>query len=133
MRKRSLKNNKKYDENIISSLKALPVPLKSFDNHSIYFEENKRNESIFQHIAKQKHKLKTTDIKSIPKIINDINSIKNDNKKSIFRNYLGERPKKNAKLKYIKIVTKKVKENVEIVITIYLLKNKSLEKNKKSR
>ena len=111
MRKRSVKNKKNYDENIISALKALPVPLKTFDNHEVIFEENKRNESIFQHIGKQKHKLKTADIKAIPQIVDNRNSIKNDNKKKIFRNYLGERPKKNAKLKYIKIVTKKVKPN----------------------
>ena len=131
MRKRSVKS-KYYDENILAALKSLPVPLKTFDNHEIYFEENKRNESIFEHIARQKHKLKTEDIKAIPKIVSNRDSIKNDNKKSIFRNYLGERPKKNAKLKYIKIVTKKIKPNIESIITIYLIKNKNIAKTKKN-
>jgi hypothetical protein len=133
MRKRSVKNNRYCDENIVKALKELPVPLKTFDDHEILFDENKRNESIFEHISKQKHKLKTSDIKQIPKIINDKNSLISDNKKNIFRNYLGQRPKKTSKLKYIKIVTKKVKSNVEKVITIYLIKNKNVEKKKKNR
>ena len=130
MRKRSVKKNKYYDENILNALKVLPVPLKTFDNHNVTFEENKRNETIFEHISKQKHKLKKSDIEAIPKVLKDKNSLQIDNKKSVFRNYVGERPKKNAKLKYIKIVTKKLKESVEVIIAIYLIKIKSVAKNK---
>ena len=127
MRKRSVKS-KDYDENIIASLKSLPVPLKTFDGHDVVFEKDKRSETIIQHISKQKHKLKKSDVEAIPKILRDRNSLQKDNKKSIFRNYVGGRPKKNAKLKYIKIVTKKIKDNIESVITIYLIKIKNVEK-----
>ena len=131
MRKRSIKNNKYCDENIIQALKELPVPLKTFDNHEIVFNDNKRYESIFEHISKEKHGFKVNDIKEIPNILKDKNSMQKDNKKSSFRNYVGSRPKKSAKLKYIKIVTKKINDNIESVITIYLLKNKSIAKKKK--
>ena len=133
MRKRSVKKSKISDENIVSALKALSVPLKTFDNHEVYFEENKRNESIFNHIGKQKHRLKISDIKAIPSILKDRNSLSKDVKKSVFRNYEGKRPKKNAKLKYIRIVTRKISTVKEVITTIYLLKNKNIAKNKKRR
>ena len=133
MRKRSVKKNKTSDENIVAALKDLPVPLKTFDNHDVYFEENKRNESIFDHISKQKHRLKISDIKAIPSILKDRNSLSKDVKKSVFRNYEGKRPKKNAKLKYIRIVTRKISTVKEVITTIYLLKNKNIAKNKKRR
>lgn len=133
MRKRSVKKSKISDENIVSALKALSVPLKTFDNHEVYFEENKRNESIFNHIGKQKHRLKISDIKAIPSILKDRNSLSKDVKKSVFRNYEGKRPKKNAKLKYIRIVTRKISTVKEAITTIYLFKNKNIAKNKKRR
>ena len=133
MRKRSVKNKKNYDENIISALKVLPVPMKTFDNHEVYFEENKRNESIFEHIGKQKHRLKISDIKAISTILKDRNCLTKDAKKSVFRNYEGRRPKKNAKLKYIRIITRKITSLKEVITTIYLLKNKNIAKRKKSR
>ena len=117
MRKRSVKKSKISDENIVSALKALSVPLKTFDNHEVYFEENKRNESIFNHIGKQKHRLKISDIKIIPSILKDRNSLSKDVKKSVFRNYEGKRPKKNAKLKYIRIVTRKISTVKEPLIS----------------
>jgi len=132
MRKRSVKS-KYYDENILAALKSLPVPLKSFDNHEIMFDSNKRYEPIFNHISKENHRFKIPDILEIRKIVKNKKSLQKDNKKSIFRNYIGNRPKKNARLKYIKIVTKKVSENKETVVTIYLIKNKNIEKHKKNR
>ena len=132
MRKRSVKKNKDYDENIINALKTMSTPLKTFDNHEVSFEKDKRNESIFEHIGKQKHRLKLTDIKAIPQILKDSKSLTKDVKKSVFRNYEGKRPKKNAKLKYIRIVTRKIGPVKEVITTIYLFKNKSVEKKKKS-
>ncbi len=118
MRKRSVKS-KYYDENILAALKSLPVPLKTFDNHEILFDSGKRYEPIFNHISKENHRFKIPDILEIPKIVKNKKSLQKDNKKSIFRNYIGNRPKKNARLKYIKIVTKKVSENKETIVTIY--------------
>lgn len=133
MRKRSVKNNKKYDENVLNSLKSLPVSFKTFDNHEVIFGKGKRYETIFEHISKQKHKFKTSDIKTIPKILNSKKSLQKDNKKNIFRNYIGDRPKKNTRLKYIKIVTLKVSDNKEVIVTIYLVKNKYVAKKNKNR
>ena len=84
MRKRSVKNNKFYDENIVMALKSLPIPLKTFDNHDVTFEKDKRNESIFEHIANQKHKLKISDVKAIQVILKDKNSLTKDSKKRCF-------------------------------------------------
>ena len=131
MRKRSVKKNKYYDENILNALKVLPVPLKTFDNHDVTFEENKRNETIFEHIGKQKHRFKLSDIKVIPQILRDPKSLKKDAKKNVFRNYEGKRPKKNAKLKYIRIITRKIGPNKEVISTIYLFKNKNVANKKK--
>ena len=131
MRKRSVKKSKYYDENIMSALKSLPVPLKTFDNHNVTFEEDKRNESIFEHIGKQRHRLKLSDIKAIPTILRDPKSLAKDSKKSVFRNYEGKRPKKNAKLKYIRIVTRIIGPIKEVITTIYLFKNKTVANKKK--
>ena len=131
MRKRSIKTNKNYDENIVKALKSLPQPLRTFDNQLVTFEKDKRYEPIFEHIGKQKHRMKVTDILAIPQILKDPHSLAKDVKKSIFRNYEGKRPKKNAKLKYIRIITRKVGLNKEVITTIYLFKNKSVEKRKK--
>jgi len=125
-------NKNKYDENIVKALEELSKPLKSFDGHNIYFEENKRYETIFEHISNQKHKFKVSDIKAIPKIVSNKNSLQKDNKKDTYRNYIGERPKKNAKLKYIKIVTLLINSKKEIITTIYLIKNKFVAKKNKN-
>ena len=130
MRKRSIKNNKYYDENIVKALKELPFPLKTFDNHDVGFNKDKRYESIFEHISREKHGFKVIDIKEIPKILKNKSSLKKDAKKKVFRNYVGERPKKNAKLKYIKIITRLLKGNKEEIETIYLIKNKLVAKKK---
>ena len=119
MRKRSVKN-KYFDENIVAALKALSIPLKTFDNYEVYFGKNKRHESIYTHISKERHRFKVNDIKAIPKILSNKNCLQKDEKKKIFRNYVGERPKKNAKLKYIKIITCLIKGNREEIETIYL-------------
>ncbi len=110
------------DENIVSALKNLPIPLLAFDGKLIYFEENKRKESIFEHIANKKHRLRISDINEIPKILKDKNSLQNDKKKKVFRNYIGRRTKKNDKMKYIKIVTRSCGDEKEVITSIYLLK-----------
>ena len=130
MRKRSVKDKKYFDENIVVALKSLPLPLKTFDNHEVEFNKDKRYETLFQHISNQKHRFKVNDIKAIPKILKDKNSLQKDEKKKVFRNYVGDRPKKNAKLKYIKIITRIIKGNREEIETIYLIKNKSVAKKK---
>ena len=116
--------NHKFDENIVIALKALAVPLMTFDNHFIYFEENKRKESIYEHIANKKHRFCVSDIACIPTILKDKNSLQQDKKKGIFRNYVGRRKKKNDKAKYIKIVTRLSKNCTEVVTSIYLIKEK---------
>ena len=131
-KKRKLNISFKYDIHIIEALKNLPVPLTTFDDHEVYFVNNKRNETIFEHISNQKHGFKVSDINEIPLILKDTNSLKFDVKKKIFRNYVGKRPKKNAKLKYIKIITRKMKGNKEIIETIYLIKNKSIERKRRN-
>ena len=130
MRKRSVKDKKYFDENIVGALKSLSLPLKTFDNHDVEFNKDKRYETLFQHISNQKHRFKVNDIKEIPKILKDRKSLQNDEKKKVFRNYVGDRPKKNAKLKYIKIITRIMKGNKEEIETIYLIKNKSIAKKK---
>ena len=42
---------KEYDKHIIEELEKLPIPLKSFDGHDVLFDENKRDETIFEHIS----------------------------------------------------------------------------------
>ena len=49
-----MKKNREYDQNIINALKALPSPLKTFDGHNVFFDIDKRDETIFEHIANKK-------------------------------------------------------------------------------
>ena len=84
-----------YDVHIINALKALPVPLLTFDKHEVYFDEDKRNETIYQHIANKGHHLHVVDIKKITKILLDELSLKDDKKSNNFRTYIGLRGKMN--------------------------------------
>ena len=117
-------NSKKYDENIIDALNKLPIPLITFDGSRVVFVENKRDETIFEHIARKAHRFRVSDIETIPKILKDKKSLQPDKKKSVFRNYVGRRVKKNDKTKYIKIVTRKTGDKKESVVSIYLVKEK---------
>lgn len=116
---------KEYDDNIIAALKKLPVPLKTFDGHDVVFEENKRHETIFQHVANKKHHLHIVDIILIQSILLNKNSLVSDRNGHKYRTYIGRRTKKKERLKYIKITTKIRKNNQESVITIHAVKNNS--------
>ena len=124
MHKRKKNNiNEKYDEHIIEALKKLPKPLKTFDDHNVYFNVDKRKETIFEHIANKKHHLHETDISQIPIILKDIKCLKNDRYGSKFRNYIAKRKKRKEKKKFLKIVTELKKNNNESITTICCVKN----------
>ena len=112
-----------FDQNIISALKKLPVPLKSFDGHDVLFTIDKRYETIFEHIANKKHHLHLVDIEIIQSILNNKLCLKSDRNGHHYRTYIGKRKKRNERLKYIKITTQIISGNKEIVITIYPIKN----------
>ena len=117
------KKNREYDQNIIEALKDLPVPLKTFDRHDVYFDVNKRDESIFEHIANKKHRLHVVDIKIIPRILADRLCLKTDKNGKRFRTYIGRRGKTKEKPKYLKIVTLLGKNKKESVYSVYLVKS----------
>lgn len=109
----------KYDIHIIKALKSLNVPLITFDGHEVYFDEDKRRESIYEHIANKEHHLHVVDIKRIPKILKNIMSLSEDKYGIDFRCYIGKRGKKNEKQLNLKIVTKLKSNNKESIVTIY--------------
>lgn len=117
------KLDRKFDQNIVDALKKLPVPLKSARGSEIYFDNDKRYESIFEHIANKNHHLTIKDIKAIPAILLDKNSLKLDRSGKKFSTYIGRRGKQKERIKYMKIVTQKGREKRESVVTIYLIKN----------
>ncbi|MBQ9266482.1 MAG: hypothetical protein IJ186_05440 [Bacilli bacterium] len=110
--------NNKYDENIIKALKQLKIPLKNFKGNDVYFDKDKRGETIYEHIANKNHHLYVKDIVEIPKILLDKKSSKNDKKNRQFCNYIGKRGKKKEKAKYLKIVTRVKQVNKEFIITV---------------
>ena len=71
---------KEFDLNIIEALKSLPHPLKTFDGHEVLFDENKRHETIFEHIANKNHHLHVADIHQISSIL-----LCNERKRSSYR------------------------------------------------
>lgn len=117
------KIDREFDQNIVDALKKLPVPLKSARGSEIYFDNDKRYESIFEHIANKSHHLTIKDIKTIPVILLDKNALKLDRSGKKFSTYVGRRGKQKERIKYMKIVTQKGKGKRESVITIYLTKN----------
>ena len=116
------KKTKEYDQNIIAALKKLHIPLKTFDGHEIYFDVDKRDETIYEHISDKKHHLFVVDIQRIPLILKDSLSLKPDRNGKRYRNYIGRRGKKNERLKYIRICTEIHKNKKESVVTIYPVK-----------
>ena len=117
-----MKKNREYDQNIINALKALPVPLKTFDGHNVFFDINKRDETIFEHIANKYHYLHVIDIKVIPAILLNKDSLKKDRSVKRFRTYIGKRGKKKEKAKYLKVVTLLGKNKKESIYSVYLVK-----------
>ena len=113
---------REYDKHIIEELEKLPIPLKTFDNHNVLFDQNKRHETIYEHIANKKHHLHTKDIQQIPKILEQRKNLKKDKKGNKFRTYISKREKQKERLKYIKITTRINKNNQESIITINLIK-----------
>ncbi len=113
----------KYDKHIIEELKKLPVPLKTFDGHDVYFDQDKRRETIYEHIANKKHHLHVKDIYQIPIILKNKNCLVRDKKGKKFRSYIGKREKRKERLKYIKITTKLCINNKESIVTINPIKN----------
>ena len=114
--------NSKYDEHIIEELKKLPKSLKTFDDHIVNFDANKRKETIYEHIANKRHRLHTIDIKQIPTILLNKESLKNDRNGKKNRSYVGKRSKQKEKKKYLKIVTTVNKNKTESVVTICTVK-----------
>ena len=114
----------KYDLHIIEALKKLPKPLKTFDGHNVNFDVDKRNESIYEHIANKKHRLHTIDILQIPRMLKDEKCLLKDRYGMKFRNYIVKRKKRNEKKKFLKIVTEIKKNNNESIITICCSKKK---------
>ena len=111
--------DKTYDENIIVALKRLPIPLKTAKGNNVYFIENKRDETIYEHIANKKHHFHLSDIDLIPLILLDPNSLNKDSRSNKFHNYIGKRRRTNEREKYIKIITKVQMNKKEIIVTIY--------------
>lgn len=116
--------NEKYDVYIIEELKKLQQPLKTFDNHDVNFDVDKRKETIYEHIANKKHHLHTVDIKVIPKILKTKVSLVNDRNGHRYRTYIGERGKKKERNKYLKIVTNVKKNGSESVVTVCTINKK---------
>lgn len=118
-----MKKNREYDQNIINALKALPSPLKTFDGHNVFFDINKRDETIFEHISNKKHHFHVVDINAIPSVLKNKECLKTDRSGKRFRTYIGERGKTKEKPKYLKIVTLLGKNNKESVYSVYLVKS----------
>ena len=125
MHKRKNFVNSKYDEHIIEELKKLPKPLKTFDNHEVLFDKDKRKETIFEHIANKKHRLHTSDIQQIQSILLNKKTLKKDRNGKKNRCFIGKRSKQKEKNKYLKIVTTINKNKTESIVTICTVKNKS--------
>ena len=117
------KKNKEYDQNVIAVLKALPVPIKTSNGGEVRFDVDKRDETIFEHIANKEHHIHVKDVAVIPTILRDKESLKNDRNGRKFKTYIGKRGKKKERLKYLKIVTEVKKNKKESVVTIYPVKN----------
>ena len=118
-KKRNNLVNLYYDIHIVEALQKLPVPLITFDGHQVLFDEDKRKETIFEHIANKKHHLHVVDIKRIPQILKDKESLKADRNGEDFRVYIGKRGKQTEKPFYLRIVTRLKDNNKESILTIY--------------
>ena len=118
-----MKNKNDFDINIINELNKLKVPMKTFQGTNVYFENNKRGETIFQHFANKKHQFKVRDIKLLPVILLDSKSYKKDKKSTTYRVYFGRRTGTNKK-PYIKIVTKINRNKDEEIVTVYTVRKK---------
>ena len=117
------RNTHGVDIHIVEALKKLPTPLINSSGAKVYFDKDKRNESIFEHIANKRHHLYVSDIARVPLILKNKNSLMKDRKKSgKFKNYIGQRGKTNEKLKHLIIITQVNKDKTETIVSIYPFK-----------
>jgi len=119
-----VRKKKEFDQNINQALLNIKLPLKNANGKEIVFDERKRGESIYQHIANKEHQLKIRDIERLSSILLDRGSVHKDKKSNKFKTYYGKRPGKNIKKPYLKIITKTNKNKPEIIITIYTVRRK---------
>ena len=110
--------HKEYDKNIIKALLDLK-PMTTFDNHVVHFGEDKRDETIYEHIANKKHHLYVSDIQLIPTIFKTKECLKADRNGNKYRTYICKRKKERLRFKKLKIVTELRNRNHEYIITIY--------------
>ena len=117
-----MKKDTEYDLNVLKALKQLQVPLVTWSGTLVYFDKDKRYESIYEHIANKKHHLTVKDINEIPVILRNKKALIVDRSGRKFHTYSGRRGKKKDKLKYLKIITSINGNKKESIVTVYLTK-----------
>ena len=113
-----------YEEKMINALRKLPTPLEDKrHNLKIFFDDNRArsNESIFEHIVKQRHELQPSDIKRIPRYIKSSIFRKDSERSETYNIYI---KRNNYNKEYIKISVqiKDNQPNIAIVKTIFITK-----------
>ena len=114
------------EELIIKALRELPVPLKDNKHRIVIFFNDDRarsNETRFDHIALERHKLHPRDIKRIAQKINESTIEKDKERKDTYNLYIR---RNNYGEEYIKISLSLNfdKSNETTVKTIFITKNK---------
>lgn len=114
-----------YETKMINALKALPIPIEDTKHDLLLHFANNRarsNESRYEHILKNSHRLTPKDIKSIPEGIKKSKLKKDKYRKRTFEYIL----KRNGnKKEYIRIciVLDKNDSHVAFVKTMFISKN----------
>ena len=112
------------EQKLIDALKKLPNPLKDQKhNFEIYFDDNKArsNQSRFEHIVDQRHRLKPSDIERISRYINVSKLKKDRNRKETFNLFI-KRNSLNKEFIKISLKIENTNPNIAFVKTIFITK-----------
>lgn len=113
-----------YEQKMLNALESLPNPIAD-DRHGLvlYFIDNRArsNETRFEHIIKESHRLLLRDILSIPEGIRK-SRLKKDKHRKWTYNYIFERKGVNKEYIWICVQSDKDDPHIVIVKTIFISK-----------
>ena len=120
------KNTKRdYDQNLLNALKKIPHVIEDKrHNLTIHFENDdaRSNQSRFEHIVKQSHRLTVKDVETIDKELTKSAKLKKDKSRKGSYNYYIQRNKCSGEYIKISISIDKLDNHIAKVKTIFITK-----------
>ena len=122
--------NQPFDPNIIEALNKLPRKMTNYDGKMISIRPNSGRETGVEHVSQSGHGLQEKDIKQIPNILKNPDTVCSDPDWPNRKNYYGKKYKEHVFWGFIKIVSDIKSDGSEEIVTVFLTKKIKKAKGK---